>query len=104
MHVYMYAYVCLCLYVYVCEDVLRVLVYGIWANACLWDLGQCLCIFIPNALLILQLDAAASRARKNPAPFGGVQVILCGDFLQLPPVAKGDHLSLHLSLRAYCSL
>ena len=31
-----------------------------------------------------------SRAvRKNNDPFGGIQLILCGDFLQLPPVAKG---------------
>ncbi len=26
--------------------------------------------------------------RKNDDPFGGIQLILCGDFLQLPPVTK----------------
>lgn len=30
----------------------------------------------------------ARRVRKNEKPFGGIQLILCGDFLQLPPVVK----------------
>ena len=35
-----------------------------------------------------KLEAVARTVRKNDLPFGGIQVILCGDFLQLPPVAK----------------
>lgn len=30
----------------------------------------------------------ARYIRRNDKPFGGIQLILCGDFLQLPPVIK----------------
>jgi len=33
-----------------------------------------------------RLDAVAQRARNDPRPFGGIQLLLCGDFYQLPPV------------------
>jgi ATP-dependent exoDNAse (exonuclease V) alpha subunit len=37
------------------------------------------------------VDEIARRVRKQPdKPFGGIQVILCGDFFQLPPVNRGD--------------
>lgn len=28
--------------------------------------------------------------RQQNKPFGGIQLIICGDFLQLPPVTKGS--------------
>nr|XP_018913022.1 PREDICTED: ATP-dependent DNA helicase PIF1 [Bemisia tabaci] len=35
-----------------------------------------------------KIEAVARRVRNSDAPFGGIKLILCGDFLQLPPVAK----------------
>ena len=34
------------------------------------------------------INAILKKARNNPAPFGGVQMVMLGDFYQLPPVAK----------------
>ena len=28
--------------------------------------------------------------KQKDEPFGGIQLIVCGDFLQLPPVTKGE--------------
>jgi hypothetical protein len=33
--------------------------------------------------LFENLEAAARKVRKNPAPFGGIQLIACGDFFQV---------------------
>ena len=35
-----------------------------------------------------KLEAVARAVRKKEIPFGGIQLILSGDFLQLPPVVK----------------
>ncbi len=34
------------------------------------------------------VDAVARRVRDDTRPFGGMQVVLCGDFFQLPPVNR----------------
>jgi hypothetical protein len=36
------------------------------------------------------IDAISRVFKGNSAPFGGLQVIMCGDFFQLPPVSKKD--------------
>lgn len=35
------------------------------------------------------VDSICQLVRKNSHPFGGLQVVLSGDFFQLPPVARG---------------
>ena len=36
--------------------------------------------------LFEKLEAIARRVRGNDVCFGGIQLIVCGDFFQLPPV------------------
>eukprot|EP00794_Sanderia_malayensis_P005602 gene5602-6291_t len=38
--------------------------------------------------LFEKIEKIARMIRDNDFPFGGIQLILCGDFLQLPPVAN----------------
>jgi ATP-dependent DNA helicase PIF1 len=40
----------------------------------------------------IKLDSCCKLARNSEMPFGGIQVVLCGDFAQLPPVSKGNHI------------
>ncbi|KAK2583374.1 hypothetical protein KPH14_009365 [Odynerus spinipes] len=47
-------------------------------------------ISMVNAEFFDKLEAVARHVRRNERPFGGVQIILCGDFFQLPPVSKRD--------------
>ena len=50
-----------------------------------------------------KIEAVARAVRKCQAPFGGIQLIVCGDFLQLPPVAKsGDSRKFCFQVGALC--
>ena len=46
-------------------------------------------ISMVNGHLFDKLDHVLRTIRKNPRPFGGIQIIAIGDFLQLPPVSRG---------------
>lgn len=37
-----------------------------------------------------KLEYIARHVRENEEPFGGIQLVICGDFLQLPPVTKAS--------------
>jgi ATP-dependent DNA helicase PIF1 len=39
--------------------------------------------------LFENLEAIARHMRRSKEPFGGLQLVLSGDFHQLPPVARG---------------
>lgn len=36
------------------------------------------------------VDEACRLVRKNDQPFGGIQIVMSGDFFQLPPINRGD--------------
>lgn len=38
--------------------------------------------------LFTLVDGVARKVRQKNLPMGGVQVVVCGDFLQLPPVVN----------------
>jgi ATP-dependent exoDNAse (exonuclease V) alpha subunit len=51
-------------------------------------------ISMVRADLLDAVDYALQINRRNSRPFGGVQMVLVGDFLQLPPVVRGDEVAM----------
>lgn len=41
-----------------------------------------------SARMLSMVDVVCRKVRRSPAPFGGLQVVLVGDFFQLPPVVQ----------------
>ncbi|MCP5534364.1 MAG: AAA family ATPase [Akkermansiaceae bacterium] len=63
-----------------------------WQNACRRIRGTTTLVvdevsMLPGRILEF-VDFVCREIRSDPRPFGGIQVIAVGDFLQLPPVAK----------------
>jgi ATP-dependent DNA helicase PIF1 len=58
-----------------------------WINTSVLIIDE---ISMINSNLFQKLDIIAQRLRKNKKPFGGIQIICSGDFLQLPPVKSSD--------------
>lgn len=55
-----------------------------------------------SAFALEYLDKLFRLVRNNNSPFGGVQVLCFGDFLQLPPVATKEELLAYDSKGKYC--
>lgn len=47
-------------------------------------------ISMMTAELFDKLNSLAKKIRSNKKPFGGIQLLIVGDFFQLPPVTKGS--------------
>ena len=52
--------------------------------------------------LLDKLDAIAQKVLQSTLPFGGLQLVFCGDFLQLPPVEKRQAGDLNFAFDAKC--
>lgn len=59
-----------------------------WKNVKVWIIDE---ISMIDGNLLDKLDKVARTIRKVEAPFGGIQVVFCGDFYQLPPVVKNNY-------------
>lgn len=55
-----------------------------------------------SAFMLEYLDKLFKMVRNNNYPFGGIQVIFIGDFLQLPPVATKEERSVYENKGKYC--
>jgi ATP-dependent DNA helicase PIF1 len=58
-----------------------------WCNTSVLIIDE---ISMMDADIFDKLEILAKRIRKNEDPFGGIQIILSGDFLQLPPVKSNN--------------
>lgn len=55
-----------------------------------------------SAFMLEYLDKLFKMVRKNNYPFGGIQIVFIGDFLQLPPVATKEEINVYPAKGQYC--
>lgn len=68
----------------------KVLIIDESESRCRVDIADFLPVSMVDAALFDKYNKIGQLMRKSPnKPFGGIQVILTGDFFQLPPVTKG---------------
>ncbi len=44
-----------------------------------------------SAPVLAMVDMVCKEVKRNDLPFGGIQVVLVGDFFQLPPIGRGSN-------------
>ena len=69
---------------------------------------KCRCLIIDEISMVDadyfdKLDAVAKSVLKSKKQFGGIQLVLCGDFLQLPPVSKEGERKYCFQVSVLCS-
>ena len=58
-----------------------------------------------NAERLDMIDRVCKAFKRNENPFGGMQVVLCGDFFQLPPITRGSgEISFVNKSQAWCDM
>ena len=57
-----------------------------------------------SAEIFDMLSKIGTRVRANDRPFGGLQIVLCGDFFQLPPVGLGASTNLCFKAKTWQAL
>lgn len=57
-----------------------------------------------DANMLDMVDRVLRAVRRSEAPFGGVQVVLVGDFFQLPPISRGREVHFAYESAAWDSL
>lgn len=70
-----------------------------WKNAKYLIIDE---ISMINAPLFTKIEYVARMVRKDARPFGGIQLIMSGDFLQLPPVEKSDKGEIQFCFESEC--
>ena len=70
--------------------------YMVWRRMSVLIIDE---ISMLDSEMLEKLNFIAKKIKRSEKAFGGIQIIICGDFLQLPPVNKNNFNSINLN---YC--